>query len=220
MCRFEEPASKVLDEIIRMRRTHRVFGPGIPPEYEVETVIEAGLSAPFAAAAAGSGKEYFRQFFVFRRDSRKFGEISGVLMKKVLEMTADLEQAMERDPDLQEKAGLFMKRLKAIREMGIIPGIGTAPYYIIIGEKAGFPPVMQQSIAHCLENMWLKATVLNLGFQLVSLTGQMGSDPDFCRILGLPPSKFEMNGCALGYPAEDLPPSVRPPADMVTRWME
>jgi len=30
-----------------------------------------------------------------------------------------------------------------------VPGVGTAPYYIIIAERKGFPPVEQQSLAHC-----------------------------------------------------------------------
>ncbi len=47
-------------------------------------------------------------------------------------------------------------------------GIGSAPYFIVGAEKKGFPAVEQQFLAHCLENMWLKATALGLGFQLVS----------------------------------------------------
>jgi len=50
------------------------------------------------------------------------------------------------------------------------------PYYIVVAERSGIPPAEQQSLAHCLENMWLKATALGLGFQLVSVTAQMGRD--------------------------------------------
>ncbi len=45
-----------------------------------------------------------------------------------------------------------------------IPGVSTAPYFIIIAELRGIPPAEQESLAHVLENMWLKTTALNLGF--------------------------------------------------------
>ncbi len=64
-----------------------------------------------------------------------------------------------------------------------VPGVGTAPYFIIIAEKKGFLRVEQQSLAHCLENMWLKATALDLGFQLVFATAQLPENPSFCAML-------------------------------------
>jgi nitroreductase len=68
--------------------------------------------------------------------------------------------------------------------------------------------------------MWLKATALNLGFQVVSVTSLMSSDPAFCKILGIPAGEWEMMGCAIGYPQEELGDSIRPPVDDVTRWLE
>ncbi|MGD0953085.1 MAG: hypothetical protein ABR985_11955 [Methanotrichaceae archaeon] len=35
---------------------------------------------------------------------------------------------------------------------------------MVVAERKSFPPVEQQSLAHCLQNMWLKATALGLGF--------------------------------------------------------
>lgn len=57
--------------------------------------------------------------------------------------------------------GFFAKLLNNINQHGI-PGLETAPYYIIIAEKKGFPPVEKQSIAHAMENMWLMARHLGL----------------------------------------------------------
>ena len=71
-----------------------------------------------------------------------------------------------------------------------------------------------------MENMWLKATALGLGFQLVSVTSQMSPDPEFSRVLGIPPGEWELMGCAIGYPADDLSPSIRPPVEDVTCWLE
>jgi nitroreductase len=218
---FDDSAVVVLDEIINARRTYRMFRPDAPPKDHISGIIQAGLAAPFAAATiGGKGNEYFRQFFVFSRESRGLAIAGGLLMQKVHMMAGDIENKMKHNHEFRSMAEPFSKRLEMIRKAGVIPGVETAPWYIVVAEKKGFPPVEQQSLAHCLENMWLKATALNLGFQLVSVTGQMGSDPEFCRLLGIRPDVFELNGCAVGYYHEELSPSTRPPADMVTKWVE
>jgi len=68
--------------------------------------------------------------------------------------------------------------------------------------------------------MWLKATALGLGFQIVSITSRMSSDPDFCDVLGIPAGEWELMGCAVGYADDELSPSIRPPVDAVTRWLD
>jgi nitroreductase len=140
-------------------------------------------------------------------------------MWQIKKMSADLETKMQKDPSLRAKAAGFVRRLSMIQDAGVIPGIGTAPFYIVIAERRGYPPVELQSLAHCLENMWLKATALGLGFQLVSVTSQMSSDPAFCAILGLRSGEWELMGCAVGYPADELSPSIRPPVEDVTVWL-
>ena len=142
-----------------------------------------------------------------------------LVMRQVQTMSADLEKGMQKDPSLRAKAAGFVRRLSMIRDGGVIPGIGTAPYYIVVAERKGFPPVELQSLAHCLENMWLKATALGLGFQIVSVTSQMSSDVAFCKILGMPAGDWELMGCAVGYPADELSPSIRPPVEDVTVWL-
>ena len=67
------------------------------------------------------------------------------------------------------KGSEIAKRLEAISKDGV-PGVGTARYFIVVVERKGFPPVEQQSLAHCLQNMSLKANALDLGFYLVSAT--------------------------------------------------
>ncbi len=221
MCQFDNSANQVLDDVIAARRTNRMFLSDIPPKEQISEIIKAGLAAPFAAAAAGGGgSKYFRQFFVFTNESRSISIAGGLLFEKIIEMSKDLSEQMTGNPGLSMKAGSFAARLEMIKKMDFVPGVGNAPYFIVVAERKGFPPVEQQSIAHCLENMWLKATALNLGFQLVSLTAQMESDPEFCRLLGIDPGAFGLNGCAVGYPQEKLPPSVRPPAVDVTKWLE
>jgi nitroreductase len=188
-------------------------------EDEIRRILHAGLLAPFAAAAVGNSHDYFRRFFVMRKGSESMNAVTPLVMRQVQKMSADLETGMQKDPSLRLKAAGFVRRLSMMQEKGVVPGVGTAPYYIVVAERRGFPPVELQSLAHCLENMWLKATALGLGFQLVSVTSQMSSDPGFCAILGLPPGAWELMGCAVGYPADELAPSIRPPIENVTVWL-
>jgi nitroreductase len=209
----------VLDQVLAERRSHRKFRPEFCGEDEIRRILHAGLLAPFAAAAVGDSHDYFRRFFVLKKGSAGMNAAIPLVMAQVKKLSADLDNAMHNDPSLRAKAAGFVRRLSMIQSAGIVPGIGTAPYYIVVAERRGFPPVELQSLAHCLENMWLKATALGLGFQLVSVTSQMSSDPAFCAILGIPPGSWELMGCAVGYPADELSPSIRPPVEDVTVWL-
>jgi nitroreductase len=208
-----------LDQVLAERRSHRQFRPGFCSEEEIRRILHAGLLAPFAAAAVGNSHDYFRRFFVMRKGSESMNAAIPLVMRQIQKLSADLEQVMQKDPSLRVKAAGFVRRLSMIQSGGVIPGIGTAPYYIVVAERRGYPPVELQSLAHCLENMWLKATALGLGFQLVSVTSQMSSDPAFCALLGIPPGEWELMGCAVGYPADELSPSIRPPVEDVTAWL-
>jgi nitroreductase len=209
----------VLDQVLAERRSHRRFRPDFCSEDEIRRILHAGLLAPFAAAAVGDSRDYFRRFLVMRKGSVSMNAALPLVMRQVRTMSLDLEREMQKDPSLRAKAAGFVRRLSLIQDTGGVPGIGTAPYYIVVAERRGYPPVELQSLAHCLENMWLKATALGLGFQLVSITSQMSSDPAFCALLGLPPGAWELMGCAVGYPADQLSPAIRPPAEDVTVWL-
>jgi len=216
----EDQKNACLDQILARRRSCRMFRPEFPPEDSIRRIIHAGLLAPFAAAALGTSKDYFRRFFVMKKGSRSMAAASPLVMEQVKVMAQGLETEMEKDPALRTLAVSFVQQLTSIRKMGWVPGIGSAPYYLVVAERKGFPPVEQQSLAHCLENMWLKATALDLGFQMVSVTSRMSSDPAFCKILGISAGEWELMGCAIGYPQEEPGPSIRPPAEDVTRWLE
>lgn len=208
-----------LDQILADRRSHRRFRPEFCSGEDIRRILHAGLLAPFAAAAVGGSHDYFRRFFVLRNGSESMNAAVPLVLRQVENMSAELETAMQKDPSLRLKAEGFVRRLAQIQDTGVIPGIGTAPFFIVVAERRGYPPVALQSLAHCLENMWLKATALGLGFQLVSVISQMSSDPAFCALLGLPPGAWELMGCAVGYPADELSPSIRPPVEDVTVWL-
>lgn len=209
-----------LDQILGERRSNRGFTAEYPPEDEIRRIMHAGLLAPFAAAAVGPSRDYFRRFFVIGRGSKSMKTVSPLVMARVQLMAGELEKTMAGNPVLREKAASFVRRLEMIRKAGMVPGIGTAPWYIVVAEKRGFPPVGLQSLAHCMENMWLKATALDLGFQLVSVTSEMADDPAFCAVLGLSPGEWDLMGCAIGYPSDEMSPAIRPPVEDVSTWLD
>jgi nitroreductase len=194
--------STALDAIIRARRSVRAFSSTPPSKEAIEAIIQAGLLAPFGARAV-AGKPDFRKIFVIRISSAAMEVATDSLKNRMAKLADELEKKVGQVP--------FVQNLKRIGQQGV-PGVGNAPYFVVVGERKGMPPVAAQSISYCLHNMWLKATSLGIGFQLVSATMHMDSDPDFCRLLNIPSGEYALDGCALGYPADNYqPPSVEYP---------
>jgi len=214
---FTQEDNAILDRILECRRSVRGFAPDVPPKEDIMNIIRAGLLAPYAAQAV-SGQD-FRQFFVFQQGSTQLARVAALAKRHVKSMEEQLNSELTANPSLEDKGRGFVKRLEQLEKTGV-PGIGTAPYYVVVAERRGIPPAEQESIAHCLENMWLKATVLGIGFQLVSVTAQMAHDSEFCSVLGIPPGEFGTNGCAIGYPVKRPPPVERPEARAVTKWID
>jgi nitroreductase len=188
--------SAILDVLIRARRSVRAFSSTPPSREDVEAIIQAGLLAPFGALAV-VGKPDFRKVFVFRRSSDATEAAASILKNRIARQADELAKNMGPAP--------FVQNLKRIGQEGV-PGVGTAPYFIVLGERKGMPPVAAQSLCYCLQNMWLKATSLRIGLQLISATTQMDNDPEFCRLLNIPCGEYALDGCALGYPADKYQP--------------
>ncbi|MGD0237715.1 MAG: nitroreductase family protein [Syntrophorhabdales bacterium] len=194
--------SAALDAIIRARHSVRTFSYTPPSREAIEAIIQAGLLAPFAALAV-AGKPDFRKVFVIRNSSAAMEAAADMLKTRMAKLADELEKKVGLVP--------FVKNLKRIGQEGV-SGVGNAPYFVVVGERKGMPPVAAQSLSFCLQNMWLKATSLGIGLQLVSAMMQMDSDPDFCRLLSIPCGDYALDGCALGYPADNYqPPSVEYP---------
>jgi nitroreductase len=190
--------SAALDVIIRTRRSVRAFRSTPPSKEAVEAIIQAGLLAPFAARAV-AGKPDFRKVFVIRNSSAAMESTADIFKNRMAELADELEKKVGSVP--------FVENLKLVGKQGV-PGVGNAPYFVVVGERKGMPPVAAQSLSYCLDNMWLKATSLGIGFQLVSAAMQMDSDQDFCRLLSIPVGEYALDGCALGYPADNYQPPI------------
>ena len=194
--------SAALDVIVRARHSVRAFSPIPPRKEDIEAIIQAGLLAPFGALAV-AGKPDFRKVFVIRSSSSAMEAAVDILKNRMAKLADELEKKVGPVP--------FVQNLKRIGKQGV-SGVGNAPYFVVVGERKGMPPIAAQSLSYCLDNMWLKATSLGIGLQLVSATMQMDSDPDFCRLLGIPYGEYALDGCALGYPSDNYqPPSIEYP---------
>jgi len=203
--------SNALEDIIKARHTVRSFDSKVPEKEEIESIIKAGLIAPFGALAV-TDKTDFRRVIVIPNSSSDNATVA-TIMKNRIGVLAD---------ELEKKVGLapFVQNLKRVSQQGI-PSIDKAPYFIIVAERKGVPAVAAQSLSYSLCNMWLKATSIGIGVQLISATTQMDSDPEFCKLLGLPCGEYALDGCVLGYPAHDYQPNTieYPTYDESVTWM-
>ena len=201
----------ILDDLILHRRSCREFSMQVPPKKLIMQIITAGMHAPYAALPV-VGREDFRKFFVIEGSGEKMKTIRGIIERHVQQMGEELEKKATADSFFAEASRTVRSRLRGGVRI-------SSPWFIVVAEPKGFPMVAPQSIAHCMQNMWLKATALDLGMQLVSAVEAMSDNLEFCRVLDIPPDEYALNGCAIGYPVELLPPSQRPNADAATAWL-
>jgi nitroreductase len=215
--KFNEEANRVLDEVIEARRSIRVFAKEAPPKEVVEQLIRAGSQAPYAALAM-AGRADFRRFFVLERGTPARNEAARLIQLRARKRLEIMLQARGGAHPEGNRDDAYLSRLKMIAEEGH-PSLTTAPYYIVLAEYQGFPLSGLQSLAHVLQNMWLKATALGLAFQLISVTEAMAEDKAFARLLGLPFGEYVMDGCVVGYPGTDPPPAPRPDMSSGIKWL-
>lgn len=208
--------NQAIDHLIESRRTIRRFTSEVPPMELIEKVIQAGLLAPYSGI--GVSREDFRRFVVIPRESESLAQIATLLKCRAGTLYVQLEEQLNRNASLKSRGEAYLIRLKFISQQGV-PNLGKAPYYIVVAEQRGIPSVEQLSLAHCLQNMWLKAVALGLGFQLLSITEQMANDKEFCGLIGIPVGEFALDGCLLGYPEVVPQPPKRPRIDEVTKWL-
>ena len=208
--------NKFIDQVIESRRSIRKFKAEAPPRDLIEQILQAGLLAPYAAASVS--REDFRRFIVIPRESKTTAQIAAIMKRRAESWSKEMENQMQLDEFTNQRAGPFLERLKLAGEHGM-PNIGKAPYYIVVAEQRGIPRVEHLSLAHCLQNMWLKAAALGLGLQLLSVTQELENDKEFCDLIKIPMDEFALDGCLVGYP--DMKPSIpkRPSLNQVTEWI-
>lgn len=216
MSEIDIEKNRILDEIIANRRTIREFTQEIPPKELIEAILEAGLQAPFSSIAV-VGEKKFKRFFVIK-NGESMNRLAEIIQKRAKNASAlgFTYYNLFEQTNLSPKADAFLGVLKNIVASGFNL---RPPYFIIVAEKEGIPTAAQLSLAHCLENMWLKATALGLGFRMMSIVADLSKDQDFCELVGIKPGEYAVNGCAIGY-IKAVPPKVeRPLLNEITTWI-
>jgi len=210
--------SDALEDILKARRSVRVFNNIPPDKKDIEQIIRAGLIAPFASIPA-KGKTDFRKIVVIPADSSAMSNIETIIK-------AASPKHFDEMKEKNAMASSFMKKL----ESGDITHLfGNAPYLIIAAERRGkgFPltyePEQSISLSYCMYNMWLKATSLKIGFKLVSIFVhlKLGNNGEFCELLGIQCGEYAIDACAVGYPDDKykLPQVKYPDYESNTTWL-
>jgi len=196
---MDSERSAALDEVINARHTVRGFSKEMPKKEDVERIIRAGLTSPYASIAV-VGKDDFRKFFIVPSDSPMRNKLKAILRDRFPPYLEKFEKTAGSTPFTQMLKGGGPNMVAALLDK---------PCVIIAGERWGIPAIAPESLSFCLENMWLKATALKIGFQLLSVISGMklGNDEEFCELLGIQPGEYYLDGFALGYPASGFKPA-------------
>jgi len=209
--------NEALDRIIENRRSVRAFRKDLIPSREMlEGIIHAGLWAPYAAVMIPPGVE-FRKFVIVQHHSPAIAKIHG-LMREQTKVALDFIKGNFADKPMPENLKAYVDRMGKAVESGF-PGFEDAPTLVVVAEHKAFRQVELKSLPHVIENMWLKATALGLGLQLMTVIELLSERNEFSEILGMPPSEYAYAGCIVGYPAEEPRPRQRPVESTVTRWI-
>jgi len=211
-----EEQNRVLDHLIESRHTVRKFKSEAPPKEMIHKILQAGMLAPYTQIV--TTREDFRRFVVIPRESEATPKAAGMLRKRATALFGELKDKMQQNEFYRNNGVKYLGRLEAIGPKGM-PLLGNAPYYVVVADQKVVLDKSNLALAHCLQNMWLKATALGLGFQLLTLTEEMAGDKGFCELIGIPYGEYVLDGCLIGYP--DAPPvrSKRPDLDEMTRWI-
>jgi nitroreductase len=214
---FTEEDNLVLDRIIEERRTVRHYKDELPPKESIEAIVDAGMRAPYASLGV-VGVENFRRFYIIPKGNLMIAKVDALIRSRSALDAKQLEEDMEKNPLIRENGKLVHELWTSVAEKGI-PGFLDSPYLIIVAEWRGARRAEKQTLAHVMQNMWLKATALNLGFKLVSPIESMTDNAEFCALFGNSVGDFGYHGCIVGYaPDNGRTPASRPVSGTIT-WL-
>lgn len=209
--------SQMLDKIIENRRSVRQFKPDVPSRELITSIINAGLWAPYASLAVNANED-FRKFYVITSESGLITKINDIIKEHTKGFLRQFEETIEENTFFKEHGSNFHKRLLGVVQGGVA-GLTEAPCLIIVSENKGLPSAERQSLAHVMQNMWLKATSLNLGFRVLSMFESISDSKEFCDVLGAEYGKNAFNACIVGYALNDIGTGKRSKIEDVVKWL-
>lgn len=212
---FTESDNRSLDSIMKTRRICRKFNDKVPCKEDVEAVVEAGRMAPYASISSGD-VDVFRHFYIIFKDNPLLDKIEQLIKDQTVIDLTILREEMVEDEFLRTYGTGLEKMWSNVAENGL-PVFPNPPCLIVLAEWRGARRAERQSLAHTIQNMWLKATALNLDFNMISPLESMWDNEEFCDLFGLPVGKYGFHGCIIGYrEAETL--TSKPISDQV-HWL-
>lgn len=212
---FTEQDNLVFDRILECRHICRKFDGQVPSREEVAAVIRAGQLAPYAYISSRDVL-VFLHFFVLFKGNPLLAEIERLIREQTAANLAGLREEMARDLFLREYGGP-LEAMWAGEVKNGLPVFPDPPCLIVLAQWRGARRGERQSLAHALENMWLKATALNLDFNLISPVESMVDNAAFCSLFGLPAGRYGFHACILGHRA-DRELSARPVSSQI-HWL-
>lgn len=210
--------SQLLDRIIENRRTVRQFKTDVPSKELITSIINAGLWAPYASLAVNAHDD-FRKFYVITSERGSvITKINDIIKEHTKGFLRQFEETMEENTFFKEHGSNFHNRLLGVVQGGVA-GLTEAPCLIIVSENKGLPSAERQSLAHVMQNMWLKATSLNLGFRVLSMFESISDSKEFCDVLGVEYGKNAFNACIVGYASNNIGTGKRSKIEDVVKWL-
>lgn len=199
---FTDFDNERFDLILEKRSTCRSFSDKLPAKEDIDKIITAGKLAPYASIDARS-IDIFRHFYVIFRDDPKMDVIDRLIKEQ---SATDLQNRLkEKETDLFLKEnGERVEKLWANVAKNGESTFPNPPCLIVVAEWRGARRAERQSLAHLMENMWLKATALNLDFQIISVIENMVNNQEFCDLFDLPVDRYGFHACVVGYANEGL----------------
>lgn len=194
---FTKEDSLLFDRILDARWTCRSFEDTVPDQADIEAVIHAGIIAPFPFICEKDVTP-FRHFFVMKKGDPRLAVIDRLIKEQAALDLAALREEAKTDPFMKENSAKVDKLYSGVVQNGatVFP---DPPCMIVLAEWRGARRAERQSLAHMVQNMWLKATVLNLDFNLISFIESMVDNQEFCDLFGLPVGRYGFHGVVLGY---------------------
>ena len=187
-----------LDQILEQRQSIRSFDTTELPEEMLEAVIEAGRLAPFAGLVQ-KDTDSFRHFFIIHRDSEAAEKI-----KLLCEDGRKQEVLRIESNGLASKYPEVAKMIKSISEKPA-NDILISPWLIIIAERGGLPQREEICLGYVMENMWLKATEMDLAFRVCSGVSDIHNKKELKALLGLDENEtYAFDACNIGYPKNPI----------------
>lgn len=208
-----------LESIIKSRSTQRKFSrTHLPTKENLEQIIEAGIYAPFPALGTNRRKNP-RQFVVLKNGKPEWIELISSITKisnRVLKFTQKqtflrlinllTPKTYRVDNRILRESEKYARMLAQLR--GDFAYFETAPFWVIIAERRHMPfmltKIARQSMGHCLQNIWLKATELGMIVQPMSFIYKVQNNKRVCQMLGLRGRNWEMDSFLVGFPEKGL----------------